>query len=103
MDNELDENKFEMQSQSMNYKKFINRAKYGDTVDRTTNEYVIFDYNDKNIKISFEFKFSYNFDDGFNYTQFTHKKTSRKIDSEIEDEMIYYIKKKYPDLHHLSY
>ncbi len=100
---EIPKPKFYAFDQSKNYKKFIQKAKYGDIVEKTTKEWMSFDYNKKTVKISFEFQFGYDFDDGFFCTNITHLKTSRKIDEETENEMLFHIKKRFPDLHHLSY
>lgn len=92
------------EEQSMNYKKIIRK---NGTCSRRTKEYIIFsDENDKNkkhIKVQFDFDWSYEEEDGFEYTELSNFSGHGKYKEDTRKFLEDYCKKYFPDLHHMSY
>ncbi len=83
---------YDVEDCSENYKKFIRCAKYGDTIEKTTKENIVFICNDKKYTIKFILKYAFDFENGFIFTEFSDFKSSRKTESELMDEFISHIK-----------
>lgn len=93
---------FEVETCSERYKKYIRSAEYGDTVSETTNENMIFLFDNKKYTIKFTLEFSFDFENGFNYTNFSDFKSSRNAKSDILNEFIKHIKNNFVTSDRLS-
>lgn len=93
---------YDVETCSEKYKEHIRGAKYGDRVEKTTKENMIFIYNDKKYTVRFVLKFSFDFEDGFSFTEFSDFKSSRKTEPEVMDEFISCIKSNFISLDRLS-
>lgn len=82
---------FEVETCSEKYKEYIRAAKYGDTISRTTKENMMFICNNKKYTIRFELEFSFDFENGFYYTNFSDFKSSRITDHKLMTEFTNYI------------
>ena len=92
----------EVETCSERYKKYIRSAEYGDTVSETTNENMIFLFDNKKYTIKFTLDFSFDFENGFNYTNFSDFKSSRNAKSDILNEFIKHIKNNFVTSDRLS-
>jgi hypothetical protein len=93
---------YDVETCSEKYKEHIRKAKYGDKVEKTTKENMIFIYNDKKYTVKFVLKFAFDFEDGFFFTDFFDFKSSRKIEPDLMNEFINHIKMKFITLDRLS-
>ena len=92
---------FEIEDESMKYKKIIIKDKNAVT-NGSTKEHIIFS-GPKKVKLSFLFDWSYDKEDGFSYKQFSQF-SGHKLCSEEEQRWLEnYSKEHYPDGHHMSY
>ena len=93
---------YDVETSSEKYKEYIRGAKYGTKVEKTTKENTIFIHNDKKYTVRFILKFSYDFEDGFLFTEFSDFKSSKKTESDLMDEFINHIKTKFITFDRLS-
>lgn len=89
MNSEID---FDVETCSENYKKNIRSANYGDYVNKTTEESMIFIYEGKKYTIKFTLEYSFDFDNAFTHTHFSDFKSSRITPPNLMDEFIKYVK-----------
>ena len=47
------------------YKEYIRSLNYGDSISRTTDEYMVFMYKEKKFIVKFKLDFSFDFEDSF--------------------------------------
>ena len=95
---------FEVETESMKYKKIINKSK-DELINSSTKEYIIFKDTSnisKKVKVSFLFDWSYD-TDGFCYKHFYHFSGHKKRNEEEKNWLENYCKENYPDGHHMSY
>lgn len=82
---------YDVENCSENYKQYIRQANYGDTVSRTTNENVVFIFENKKYIVKFNLEFSFDFENGFNYIDFSNIKCNRVAPPFLMNEFISYI------------
>lgn len=93
---------FEVGDYSEKYKEYIRGLDYGDTIIKTTNEYVKFIYNKKEYTIKFKLEFSFDFDCGFHYSNFFDFTISKRLRHEVWLEFEKYIKEYFVNSDRLS-
>lgn len=93
---------FDLETCSEKYKEHIRSIEYGDSVEATTKEHVIFIYKDKKIIVTFTLKFSFDFINGFNYTDFSYFESSRKVSNYVMKEFEKYIRSEFVNSDRLS-
>jgi len=93
---------FDVETCSEKYKEYIRCAKYGDTISRTTKESMIFIYNNKKYVVRFILEFSFDFENGFHYANFSDFKSNRITAPNLMDEFISYIKEHFVTSDRLS-
>ena len=93
---------FDVETCSEVYKHHIRESKYGDITESTTDEYMIFIYKNKTYKIKFKLQFSFDFENGFNYTYFSNFKSNIRIKDNVMEEFQKHIKETFVTLNRLS-
>lgn len=93
---------FDVETCSEKYKEYIRDAEYGDTVSRTTKENMIFIYENKKYTVRFNLEFSFDFENGFTYANFSDFKPSRITKPVLMDEFVKYIKVNFVSTDRLS-
>jgi len=93
---------YDVETCSEEYKSFIREIAYGDTISETTQEMMIFIYNKKKYVVKFGLEFSFDFENGFHYTNFSDFKCNRKIEENVMNEFISCIKKTFITIDRLS-
>lgn len=93
---------FDIETCSEKYKKYIRGTKYGDTVSKTTKENIIFLIDNKKYIVKFTLEFSFDYENGFNYTNFSDFKINRITKTELMNEFIKYIKNNFVNSERLS-
>jgi len=86
---------FEVETCSDKYKTHIRKAKYGDVINKTTKESVVFIYGLKKYIVKFTLEYSYDFQNGFNRTRFYDFKYSRSVNAAMINEFHNYINDKF--------
>lgn len=93
---------YDVETCSENYKKYIRSISYGDTISKMTKENMIFNYNKQKYTVKFELDFSFDFENGFHYADFSSFTCSRRIDNKVMDEFVKYIKQHFVTTDRLS-
>lgn len=94
---------FYIDSCSEKYKEHIRGRRYGDIIEKTTAESVTFIVeNDKKYTVKFFLSFSFDFENGFHCVNYSEFKFNRKIDNDLKDILIKYIKNNFVDSDRLS-
>ena len=82
---------FDVETCSEKYKEHIRNKKYGDIIQKTTKESMVFIYGGAKYTVKFTLEFSYDFENAFNYTYFSEFKCSRKVSPNVMEEFEKYI------------
>jgi hypothetical protein len=96
--------RFELDTESMNYKKAI-RTSRQDAIDGTTKESVRFFVvsTAKTVTVRFTFVWSYDPEDGFSYKAFHNFSGHKRYSKEDQEWLERYCTTHFPDSHHMSY
>ena len=93
---------YDVETCSEKYKQCIRKKKYGDTIEKVTKESVIFIYENKKYTVKFILEFSFDFDNGFHYTNFSDFKCSRIVNENLMNEFQRYIRRNFVTSERLS-
>ena len=93
---------FDVETCSEKFKEHIRGAKYGDIISRTTNENMIFIYNNKKYIVRFILEFSFDFENGFHYAKFSDFKSNRITGPNLMNEFMNYIRDDFMTAERLS-
>lgn len=96
---------FDVETCSEVYKEYIRDSKYGDTTQGNTSEKMIFIYKNKTYIMEFRLDFSFDFENGFNYTYFSDfvcKPKTKQITDKVFSEFENYIRNHFVTTDRLS-
>lgn len=88
----MKEPSFDVETCSEEYKEYIRDAKYGDMVEETSNEYMIFIYKNKKHVVKFNLEFAFDFENGFYHCNFSNFSCETKLNNNVMETFQNYIK-----------